>query len=54
MFGTVLKIGKEFGSERIEDEKKSPDYEGKNIYLRQLNKEVEAIRKAMSEIHKCF
>jgi hypothetical protein len=40
--------------ERIEDERKKPDYEGKQSYIRHLEKDVEAIRKAMSEIHKRF
>lgn len=40
--------------DRIESEKEKPDYEGKNIELRHLQKDVEAIQKAMSEIHKRF
>ncbi|WP_158661024.1 hypothetical protein [Bacillus kwashiorkori] len=40
--------------ERIEDEKKRPDYKGKEEYIKQLKGELKSIRKAMDEIHKWF
>ena len=38
--------------ERLEDEKKRPNPDIK--YINHLNKDLEAIRKAMKEIHKRF
>jgi hypothetical protein len=40
--------------ERIEDEKKRPEHEQDQRYINHLHKDVEAIRKAMKEIHKRF
>jgi hypothetical protein len=38
--------------ERIEAEKKKPDYD--QGYIDALTKELKAIQKAMKEIHKCM
>lgn len=38
--------------ERLEDEKKQPNPDQR--YINHLNKDLEAIRKAMQEIHKRF
>lgn len=45
---------KRIWKDRIEDEMKKPDYEGKQLEIRTLQKDVAAIEKAMHEIHKRF
>lgn len=49
-----LKRWEDIWLERIEDEKKKPDYEGKYQYIRSLEKDVAAIQRAMKEIHTRF
>lgn len=47
-----LKNWERIWEERIEDEKKRPNPDQR--YINHLNKDLEAIRKAMQEIHKRF
>jgi plasmid maintenance system killer protein len=47
-----LKQWEDIWLERIEDEKKRPEYDQK--YINGLMKELDAIRRAMNEIHKCM
>lgn len=47
-----LKQWEDIWLERIEDEKKRPEYD--QNYINSLTKELNAIRNAMKEIHKCM